>query len=116
MIRFAIRLNGSRDSCLSIRQAIIGYKGVERGTSLGRGLYVRSGVVDVDEAKVPATTEVCVISGKFLPLCENNSDEFTICPHPFLLVKADKAWSGGVNSVISAHLYLRKSRGGLRGI
>ena len=69
-------------------------------------MHVGSGVVDVDEAKVPATTEVFVISGKLFPPRENDTDEFTIRSHPLLFVEADKTWSGGINSVIPAHLYL----------
>ena len=75
-------------------------------------MYVGSGIVDVNKVKVPATTEVGIISGKLLPLGENDSDEFTICPHPFLLVEADEAWGGGVNRVVPPHLYLWKVREG----
>ena len=76
------------------------------------GLCTNGGVVDIDEAKVPATTEVGIISGKLLPFGENDSDKFAISPHPFLFVETDKAWSGGVNCVVLAHLYLWKSREG----
>jgi len=75
---------------------------------LCRRLYAGSGVVDIDEAKMPATTEVGIVSRKFLSPCENHPDEFTIHPHPLLFVEANKARRGGVNGVIPAHLYLRK--------
>ena len=71
-----------------------------------------SGVIDVDETKEPAATEVGVVSGELLPLSKNDSDEFPVCPHPFLLVEADESWGGGVDCVIPAHLCLWKSRGG----
>ena len=89
---------------------------MKSGRALCGGLRVGSGVFDVDETEEPATTEAGIISRKFLPSGENDSDEFTIRPHPFLLVEADKARSGGVDGMILAHLYLWKNRGGLRGI
>jgi len=79
-------------------------------------LWVGSRVVDVDEAKVPAATEVDIISRKFLPSSEDDPDEFTIRPHPFFLIEADKAWDSGVDRVVLAHLYLGKGGEGLWGI
>ena len=66
----------------------------------------RERAVNVYEAKVPATAEVGVISGELLSPCENYSDKFTIGPHPVLFVKADEAWSGGVNCMVPAYFYL----------
>lgn len=77
-------------------------------------MYVGSGVVNVDEAKVPATTEVFNISRKLFPSRENDTNEFAIRPHPLLFVEADKTWGGGINGVIPAHLYLCKREEGYR--
>ena len=82
--------------------------------ALRRGLRPGSSVVDVDKAKVSAAAEVGIISRELLPPRKNDSDEFTIRPHPFLFVEADKAWCSSINCVVFAHLYLRKG-GGLLG-
>ena len=71
----------------------------------------RERVVNVHKAKVPAATEVDIISREFFSPRENYSDEFTTSPHPVLLVEADKTWCGGVNRMIPAHFYLWKCRG-----
>jgi len=91
---------------ISIIWVVIGYNGWKVVRALRWGLRARGGIFDVYEAKVPATTEVDIIPGEFLPPCENNSDEFPVRSHPLLFVEANKAWSGGVDCMVSAHLHM----------
>lgn len=77
------------------------------------GPRVRGRVFDVYEAEVPATTEVGIIPGEFLPSREDDSDIFPVCSHPPLFVEANKAWAGSVDCMISTHLYLWKGQEGV---
>jgi hypothetical protein len=89
---------------VAVRESILA--AVRSTCMLSVGTADRERVVDVHEAKIPATTEVGIISRELLSLCENYSDEFAAGPHPVLLIEADKARSGGVNCMVPAHFYL----------